>query len=90
MWPTFDLVNRGEFIELGSPRLIGGVLGTEGVQNGVSSSVYEGKRQEKKKVKKKKGGDERKEKEREEEKKKEVKEKDKGFSRFGWECSLSF
>ena len=39
MWPDFDLVNRGVFMELGSPRLIGEVPGTEGVQNGVSSNV---------------------------------------------------
>ena len=25
MWPAFDLVNREVFMELGSPRLIGGV-----------------------------------------------------------------
>ena len=31
MWPTFDLVNRGVFMELGSLRLIGGVPGTESV-----------------------------------------------------------
>ena len=48
MWPAFDLVNRGVFMVLGSPRLIGGVPGTEGVQNGVSSDVYEGKREAKK------------------------------------------
>ena len=48
------------------------VSGTEGVQNGVSSDVYEGKREEKKKVKKK-GRKERKKKEREEEKKKGIK-----------------
>ena len=47
MWPAFDLMNRGVFMELGSPRLIGGVLGTEGVQNGVNSDVYEGKREAK-------------------------------------------
>ena len=44
MWSAFDLVNRGVFKELGSPRLIGGVPGTEGVQYGVSLDVYEGKR----------------------------------------------
>ena len=48
MCSTFDLVNRGVFMELGSPRLIGGVPGTEGVQNGVSLEVYEGKREVKK------------------------------------------
>ena len=48
MWPAFDLVNRGVFMVLGSPRLIGGVPGIEGVQNGVSSDVYEGKREAKK------------------------------------------
>ena len=45
MWSAFDLVNRGEFMELGSPRLIGGgsprligaVPETKGVKNGVSS-----------------------------------------------------
>ena len=47
MWPAFDLVNRGVFMEVGSPILIRGVPGTEGVQNGVSSDVYEGKRKEK-------------------------------------------
>ena len=51
MWPTFDLVNREVFMELGSLRLIGGVPGTEGVQNGVSSDVYEGKREAKKREK---------------------------------------
>ena len=51
MWPTFDLVNREVFMELGSLRLIGGVPGTEGVQNGVSSDVYEGKRETKKREK---------------------------------------
>ena len=40
MWPAFDLVNREVFMELGSSRLIGGVLRTEGVQNGVRSDVY--------------------------------------------------
>ena len=67
MWPAFDLVNKGVFMELGSPRLIGGVPGNKRVQNGVSSEVYEGKR-EAKNVKKK-GKKERKENEREEEKK---------------------
>ena len=43
MWLAFDLANKGVFMELGSSRLIGGVPGTEGVQNGVSSDVYEGK-----------------------------------------------
>ena len=43
MWLAFDLVNRGVFMELGSSRLIGGVLWTEAVQNGVSLDVYEGK-----------------------------------------------
>ena len=52
MWSAFDLVNRGVFMELGSPRLIGGVPGTEGVQNGVSSDVYEEKGEEKKNMKK--------------------------------------
>ena len=33
MWPTFNLMNRGVFMELGSPRLIGGVPGTKGVKN---------------------------------------------------------
>ena len=60
-------------MELGSPRLVGGVPGTEGVQNGVSSDVYEGKREAK--HVKKKGGKERKEKERGE-KKKRVKRKE--------------
>ena len=67
MWPAFDLVNR-VFMELGSLRLIRGVPGTEGVQNGVSLEVYEGKREAKKNMKKK-GRKERKEKGREEEKK---------------------
>ena len=31
MWPAFDLMNIGVFMELGSPRLIRGVPGTEGV-----------------------------------------------------------
>ena len=67
MWPAFDLVNKGVFMELGSPRLIGGVPGTEGLQNGVCSEVYEGKREAKKREKK--GRKEMKEKERGEEKK---------------------
>ena len=33
MWPAFNLVNRGVFMELRSPRLIGGVPGTKGVKN---------------------------------------------------------
>ena len=48
MWPTFDLMIRGVFMELGSLRLIGGVPRTKGVQNGVISEVYEGKREGKK------------------------------------------
>ena len=48
MWPAFDLVNRGVFMELRSPRLIRGVPGTEAVQSGVSLDVYEGKRKAKK------------------------------------------
>ena len=48
MWPTFDLVSKGVFMELGSPRLIGGVPETEGVQNGVISDVYEGRKEAKK------------------------------------------
>ena len=48
MWPAFDLMNGEVFMELGSSRLIGGVPGTEGVQNGVSSKVYEGKIEAKK------------------------------------------
>ena len=52
MWPAFDLVNRGVFMELGSPRLIGGFPGTEGVKNGVSTDVYEGKREAKNREKK--------------------------------------
>ena len=48
MCPAFDLMNREVFMELGSSKLIAGVLGTEGVQNGVSSDVYEGKREAKK------------------------------------------
>ena len=48
MWPAFDLVNRGVFMELGSPRLIGGVPRAEGVQNRLSSNVYEGKIEAKK------------------------------------------
>ena len=43
MWPAFDLVIRGVFMELGSLRLIGGVTGTEGVQNGVRSKVMKEK-----------------------------------------------
>ena len=45
MWTTFDLVNRGVLMELGSPKLIKGVPDTEGVKNGVRSEVYEGKRE---------------------------------------------
>ena len=48
MCPAFDLVNRGVFMELGSPRLIRGVPGTKGVQNGIRSDVYEGKIEAKK------------------------------------------
>ena len=48
MWPIFDLMNRGVFMELGSPRLIGGVPKAQGMKNGVSSNVYEGKREAKK------------------------------------------
>ena len=48
MWLAFDLVNKGVFMELGSPRLIGGVPKTEGVKNGIISYVYEGKREAKK------------------------------------------
>ena len=44
MWPAFDLMNRGVFMEMGSLRVIGGVPGTEGVKNGVRSEVYERKR----------------------------------------------
>ena len=51
MCPAFDLVNRGVFMELGSPRRIGGVPDTKGVKNGVSSEVYEGKREAKKREK---------------------------------------
>ena len=83
MWPAFDLVNKGVFMEMGSPKLIRGVPETEGVQNGVSSEFYEGKREEKKcekegekRVERKgKGGG---------------KKKDEGFFRSGWECSISF
>ena len=67
MWPAFDLVNRGVFMELGSLRLIRGVPETEGVKNGVRSEVYEKKKQ---KNMEKKGRNERKEKEMEEKKKK--------------------
>ena len=42
MWLAVDLVNRGVFMELGSLRLIRGVPRIKGVQNGVSSDVYEG------------------------------------------------
>ena len=45
-------------MELGSPRLIGGV--PEGVKNGVSSDVYEGKREAKKREKEGEKGEERK------------------------------
>ena len=61
MWQTFDLVNRGVFMELGSPRRIRGVPGTEGMQNGVRSKVYEGKREVKKHKKEGEKGEERKE-----------------------------
>ena len=87
MWLAFDLVNRGVFMELGSLRLIGGVPGIEGVQNGVSSEVYEGKREAKKCGKEGEKGEERKGKGGGEKKRKK---KDGGFSRSGWECSLSF
>ena len=60
MWPAFDLVNRGVFMELGSPRRIGGVPETKGVKNGVSSEVYEGKREAKKREKEGEKGEERK------------------------------
>ena len=75
-------------MELGSLRLIGGVLGTERVQNGVSSDVYEGKIEEKKREKEWERGEEIKGNGGGE--KKEEKEKEEGFSKFGWECSLSF
>ena len=48
MWPVVDFVNRGVFMELGSPRLIEGVLKIESMKNGVSLDVYEGKREAKK------------------------------------------
>ena len=88
MWLAFDLVNRGVFMELRSPRLIGEVPETEGVKNGVSSDVYEGKREEKKHEKEGEKREERKSKGGGE--KKEEKENEEGFSRSGWECSLSF
>ena len=47
-------------MELGSPRLIGGVPGIEGVQNGVSSYVYEEKREAKKREKEGERGEEKK------------------------------
>ena len=88
MWPTFDLMNRGVFMELGSPRLIRGVLRTEGVKNGVSSDVYEGKIEAKNHEKEGEKGEERKRKGRR--RKKEEDENEEGFSRSGWECSLLF
>ena len=47
-------------MELRSPRLIGGVPGTKGVQNGVRSDVYEGKKKQKKVKKEGEKGEERK------------------------------
>ena len=47
MWPAMDLGN-GEVWSWGSPRLIGGVTGTEGAQNGVSSEIKEGRKKNKK------------------------------------------
>ena len=73
MWPAMDLENRGVFMELGSPRLVGGVPGTEGAQNGVSSE-----RKKKKKEEQKSEGEEKKGKEK---KRRERKKKKKRFSR---------
>ena len=87
MWQTFDLVNRGVFMELGSPRQIGGVPGTKGMQNGVRSEVYEGKREAKKHEKEGEKGEERKEEGGGEKKRKK---KEKGFSRSGWEFLSHF
>ena len=78
MWPAFDLSNRGVFMELGSLRLIGRV----------SSEVYEGKIEAKKCEKIR--GERRGKKRRWRRIKKKEKKKEKGFSRSGWECSLSF
>ena len=47
-------------MELGSPRLIRGVPGTEDVKNGVSSYVYEGKMEAKNRGKEGEKGEERK------------------------------
>ena len=76
MWPAFDLVNRGVFMELGSLRLVKGVSRTEGVQNGVSSKVYERKR-EAKKGQKRRG--ERKGKKRRGRRRKKMRKKNEGF-----------
>ena len=48
MWPAFDLVNKGVFMELEKSETDWAVPETEGVQNGVSLDVYEGEIQEKK------------------------------------------
>ena len=58
------------------------------MQNGVNSDVYEGKRQAKNVKKEEERGEKRKKKRRR--RKKKEKEKDEGFSRSGWEWSLSF
>ena len=81
MWPAFDPVSRGVFMELGSPRLIGGVLGTEGMKNGVSLHVYEGKREAKKSEEER--GERRGRKEMEEEKKNRKKKMRRDFSDSG-------
>ena len=78
-------------MELGSLRLIRGVPGTKGVQNGVRSDVYEGEIQAKnmkRKGTRKKIQEEKRE--RRKERENEEKEKDERFSRSGWEWSLSF
>ena len=66
MWLPMDLGNRGVLWRWGSPRLIGGVPGTEGAQNGVSLDRKERKKKNKKceGEEKKKGRKRREEKER--------------------------
>ena len=81
MWPATNLVNKKECLwSWGSPRLIGGVPETEGVQNGVSSNFYEGEIQAKKRGERRKKRKMR----------KEEKQNKERFSRSGWEWSISF
>ena len=92
MCPAPNLMNEECLWSWGSLRLIGGVPETEGVQNGVSSDVYEGEIQVKKSKEeedKKKEGKRKKMRE-EKKRKNEEKEKEERFSRSGWEWYLSF